>query len=248
MLDDCRAKSAQIFADCTYFFAGKVYPDIVKPFIVFVYGADIEKNVPGSVSPFDTGGLWTGKMYPYREESETDRHDMACQLIADTAVDMQEWRAAFTVFLADFFNGNTQRYLARTPPSPASSLQGRWHEKLPARLSKNWNGMVKDSHIRESRAWTWEIRLHQSIPLVNEQLIFAAANPVAADALRKWVITQKRQLSGHGLSGYSSSTAKRRAIEMAAKLVRTLHPSQQGVVPSAQYEFIGHVEKKIASL
>ena len=243
VLENCRAVNGHVFADCIYLFAGKVYPDIETMPVIFVYGAAVEENHSGSVSPFDTGGLWTGKIHPYYDKPR------ACQLIANTAETLPTWRAAFTTFLTDFFEGKTQRYLARTPPAPATPLQGSWRTDLPVHHKDNWNSTVGKSHLKESRAWTWEIRLHQAIPILNTHLIFAAANPGTIDALENWVEKQKQLLKNNTFP----DPEKQRAIASAQDLLRRLPQSQLGSRQSQssfsdRYERIVDTERRIAKL
>ncbi|MBF0162649.1 MAG: hypothetical protein HQL88_10215 [Magnetococcales bacterium] len=237
LLENCRAVRADVFEPCLYFFAGKVYPDVDTTPIVFVYAPAIEEGRRGSVSPFDTGGLWCRHMHPHCDQPT------ACQLIADTARPLQEWREAFTLFVEDFFAGTLRRYLEREAPTPAPTLRGSWPAELPVRNENNWHLTVHGrGRIRESRAWTWEIRLQQSSAVL-DALLFASASPTTADALGMWVTEQREEAE----SGDSPPNAdKKQAVERAAALWHLLRRPPPGSVDP--YDTIIHVEKTIAAM
>lgn len=232
-----QSTDSAVFQACTYFFAGKVYPDCPTPLFVLVYGAGVEENIPGSVSPFDTGGVWSRHIYPKLSKED------ACQLIHDTAVAIESWRREFSQFLVNFFANDPKRYLDRLPPMVGAS--NHWNRKLPVYCFENWNIMVGDGDVPESRAWTWEIRLHQAIPVVSEHLLFSAATPSAVDKLWKWIKIQKRALRSSAYTDDSLHLGQ--AVDVAQKFSDKLESLQQQT-PEVKYDYVVEVEKKIAEM
>ncbi|MBF0162508.1 MAG: hypothetical protein HQL88_09490 [Magnetococcales bacterium] len=234
LLENCRAVRADVFEPCLYLFAGKVYPDVDTTPIIFVYAPAIEEGRRGSVSPFDTGGLWCRHMHPHCDQPT------ACQLIADTARPLQEWREAFTLFVEDFFAGTLRRYLEREAPTPAPTLRGSWPAELPVRNENNWHLTVHGrGRIRESRAWTWEIRLQQSSAVLDGSLAFASASPDTVQTLGRWVRRERATLARGGGGGWQ-------AVERAERLWHLLQRPPPG--PADPYDHIVHVEKTIADM
>lgn len=249
---DCKQSSdnPSVFGPCAYFFAGKVYPDFPEIPIVFVYGAGVENNMPGFVSPFDTGGLWIGKIHPYHKTTHPDdktRHTAACQLIASTCVPVEAWREAFALFVTDFFKGDTKNYLARHDPEV--SQKGCWDPNLPVYCCDNLDLTVGGSPVRESRAWTWEIRLHNAIPMVNDHLQFATADPPTIDELGKWIITQREHVRRSAKKAEEATEHEReKVVEAAEKLFKMLRQPWGGTSPAGQYDYIVEIEREIAQM
>ena len=132
-----------------YFYAGRAHPDFGD--CALVYKPSIESGRTGSVSPFDTGGVYWGYIHPFCGPDEADRRDRARALVAQTSVDLGVWRADFDAFLAAAFEAPSGYFDA--PPSQ----QSPWGPgDLPA-----WDPRNHANPTREWRAWTWEVRLYQ---------------------------------------------------------------------------------------
>lgn len=84
-------------------------------FIIFLWHeAEAVKWAPkdGAAAPFDTGGLWHGRIATTRSLSDSEKR----QLIARVSVTLPEWRESFMKYLSDnytapeeYVNGNVPR-------------------------------------------------------------------------------------------------------------------------------------------
>lgn len=132
-----------------YFYAGRAHPDFGD--CAFIYSPAIESGRTGSVSPFDTGGVYWRYIHPFCEGDEADRLRRAQVCFHATRLDLIVWRSGFDAFLAAAFVAPSGYF------SSAPAPRVRWGpEDLPA-----WDARNHGAPAREWRAWTWEVRLYQ---------------------------------------------------------------------------------------
>lgn len=152
-------------AAARYYYAGRVHPQFGD--CAFAFDSSLEVNVDGDAHPFDTGGLYWGKMSPTRDLKEVEVVSEACRLAKLHRKQLSDWRDAFAEHLSKAFAGGNQ-YL-RGIPTP-----GTLDETLPAMNTTN--------HDRKDwRSWTWEIRIH--IPNSLDTTTRVACSPAAKEAL-----------------------------------------------------------------
>ncbi len=126
--------------DSLYFFVGHACPNFGD--LVLIYEPTLAETGCGGATPFDTGGLYCGKVH------------------ADVALTLSErtlYCASHAITLAELPNAVCD-YLQRHFSSPTSYVRG--HSPTTDDLS----GRLRHA-ANSRRAWTWEVRLWRDHPI-----------------------------------------------------------------------------------
>jgi hypothetical protein len=118
----------------TYFYAGRACPDFGG--VVLAFDSECEKSRKGSAAPFDTGGIIHGHI---AISSGLVDPDSLRQFVADSQIDIVQWRENFSVYLAAYF----------------FPLQHYWKSR-PYRPDPDG---IFDNSCNQWRAWVFEILL-----------------------------------------------------------------------------------------
>jgi hypothetical protein len=119
-----------------YFYAGKAHPSFGS--LALAFDPTCESNHSGSVTPFDTGGL-------YAKLIKWNLPDYAIPTLAKfmkgSIIDLKQWREEFAVYLAAYFEpvaNYWQRRPIRMDPEELFQIANEW------------------------RAWVFEVRFHEA--------------------------------------------------------------------------------------
>lgn len=149
--------------DCLYFYAGHACPDFGD--VVLVYDPEWSEGVSGGATPFDTGGVYWGKI-----AADGMNSGAAAKAYVDThKVALPGWCGMLQTYLTEYFE-TPAGYVLGEPPrvdDPTHRLRGPHNER---------------------RAWTWEVRVHQDHPVrLNLRLLCMTSD--FADELRMAVLS-----------------------------------------------------------
>ena len=89
-------------------------------------------------TPFDTGGLWVGKIHPI------NNNRMKQYIFTNEEVELERWKSKFLSYISRNYS-DTKDYVYGNPP--AHGIKGITNQAPP----------------NEARAWTWEVRYPSSI-------------------------------------------------------------------------------------
>ena len=134
-----------------YFFAGIACPGFGT--MAFAYTPELDAHSSGSVSPFDSGGLWDGHMAPHnRSQSSQVRVDF----LKKTLIELAIWREEFGNCLSSCYN-DPYFYLEKQRPDTPS----------------NWgdvNSPACEIENTDFRCWTFEVRICDSSISLSDHL------------------------------------------------------------------------------
>jgi len=128
---------------CLYFFAGHAYPDFGD--VVLVYEPGWTERCAGGATPFDTGGLYSGKIKADRIGDQDSR----LEYFRNHDVGLPKWRARFAEYLNRYF-GSPQTYVLGDEP-----------------ISDEGTGRFRNPD-NDRRAWSWEVRVQLDHPAFDE--------------------------------------------------------------------------------
>lgn len=125
---------------CLYFSVGRA-----NDFggVVLVISPDCEKEKNGSSTPFDSGGMIYGYIHPLSKQGKKER----ATFIEESKFPLSSWRQRFGAYLASFFQ------------IPEDYMTGRPNRSDP-------EGILSDPD-NEPRAWTFEVRICESLDMRN---------------------------------------------------------------------------------
>ncbi len=135
--------------------------------VVLVLSEVEEANWPvgaKGATPFDSGGLWSGKIKTHPELDEIGRRTF----FQDHDVPLVDWRLAFEEYVRTHY-GTVSDYLKGNAPGPGNEPQD-----LGVTIIKG--------NPNNKRAWTWEVRIPHD--LVADRLKLQAAYMIEADYKR----------------------------------------------------------------
>jgi hypothetical protein len=165
-----------------YFYAGRAHPSFGN--FAFAFRPAIEAAHKGSANPFDTGGVYIGKMHPLSGMSDAAAMQVRAQkLIQGTRVDLPAWRSQFAEFLGAFF------------PAPLGYLTGAAPDVSAPWGPADLPASYKENHGRptnEWRAWTWEIRLYEEHPVDEHLLGWSCSRGALAQRCRGDTVNLRR--------------------------------------------------------
>lgn len=158
---------------CTYFYAGQASPSYGD--VAFAYASPMEKDQSGQAAPFDTGGVYSGKSYPFKAPHAPTPPDGAIDFLKKNTYPLHAWRVAFEHYLDSYFADNWADYCQRQPPN--SYERATWgNPDLPARDKRNFSPV-------DWCSWVWEVRMETRVPLLGEGLLLWTASQSTMDAL-----------------------------------------------------------------
>ena len=153
-----------------YFYAGRAHPDFGD--MAVAYRAREEESFRGGATPFDTGAVAKGYIHPFKSLDEDMRQSRGRALVSATEVELHTWRNHFEGFLDGLFDAPVD-YIKGEPPLEEAD----WGpEDLPARHRAN----VEDPDV-DWRAWSWEIRFHETHDLPSELGAVACSTSMEAE-------------------------------------------------------------------
>lgn len=138
-----------------YFYLGFAHPDFGS--IGFAFDTGKVTQV-GTVTPFDSGGMVSGRIKPLDSEPP----DARCRTVQENTVPYASRESAFTTFLDNFYSMPTS-YLDDGPPE-RPDCYGIFHH----------GG-------NERRAWTWEVQLPAALPLHDSVAAWSIPSHVHAE-------------------------------------------------------------------
>lgn len=163
------AEDAYGLGDSLYFYAGHACPCFGD--VVLIYASTSLDNQDGSATPFDSGGLFDGKIRAKKWEGLSAKDDDAARrdFAAHNQHTLSEWRRALDAYLSKYF------------VRPLAYVHGeRPHE------DDEVGRMLHPGNSR--RAWTWEVRSHHDHSIADGlQRIWASAD--YAESIRQHVLT-----------------------------------------------------------
>jgi hypothetical protein len=133
-----KAEAAFGLGASLYFYVGHACPDFARdgdPF-VFVFAADAFDGALGTMTHFDTGGLYSEKIHLDRDV------DLADYVAAHRLENLDGWREKFGAYLTEYF----------------SSAKAYVLGKERAKKRDDYGRLLHPEN--ERRAWTWELQLH----------------------------------------------------------------------------------------
>lgn len=136
---------------------------------------NVERGAAGGASPFDTGALETGRLRPWH----TADIDTRWVVHTNRAHSLDGWRRAFAAWL-DASYVDPQSYLDTARGRRASGDPDKGHDPDGVFAS---NG-PRDPSGADRRAWTWEVRLADSVALNHTEALLLPRR-LAEDA-RLW--------------------------------------------------------------
>lgn len=130
---------------CLYFYVGRVFPR--RGGVALAVAVEADHGRDGWAAPFDTGGM----LERIHFSSPRDRGSREEFLRQRAQIPLNEWRAHFSEFLAQYFD-------------PRASFSSYWLD----RPNRNDPDGMFECPDNEWRAWTFEIRyeFHDSTPPV----------------------------------------------------------------------------------
>lgn len=130
------SEAALGLGDSLYFFVGRACQDFGQ--VVLAYHSAWSESAPGSITPFDTGGIHWGKIHA-EGLHDADARRSYVELLRSPLLG---WCVRFGEFIADHFASAASyvsgaRALVDDPSRRLLDLRNQW------------------------RAWTWEVQLHR---------------------------------------------------------------------------------------
>ena len=140
--------------------------------VVFVLSEVEEADWPSDAkgaTPFDSGGLWSGKVATRPELDEAGRRTF----FQDHDVPLVDWRTAFEEYIRTHY-GTVFGYLKGNAPGPGNKAQDLGVSIIRGRP----NG---------KRAWTWEVRVPHDLVTGRLELRAAYTTETRRDAYLDWL-------------------------------------------------------------
>ena len=149
-------EDAYLLGRCLYFYAGRAYPSVGGAAMAFT--APCEQSHTGSVTPFDTGGMFKELIHI---NSAKDTPDGRRDFVRDSIIELQGWRSAFTEYLAAYFNQPADYWYGRpSRPDP----EGVFSDPLNTWRSWVFEVRFREGHkILDRAAWCASRDLYQSL-------------------------------------------------------------------------------------
>lgn len=144
--------------DCLYFYAGYACPDFGD--VVLAYAPSIARGRQGNATSFDTGGMFKRRIHGAGLTSDAERDSHVRQDWCDLA----QWETRFEQWIHTYFS-SVEDYLSGTRPL---------HDDPSGRLLHATN---------DRRAWTFEVRLHEDLPLFDDMAFCMVLPDFFQDAL-----------------------------------------------------------------
>jgi hypothetical protein len=134
-----------------YFYVGHACPDFARggdPF-VFVFAADVFDGAPGTMTHFDTGGLYSNKIHLNRDV------DLADYVAAHRLDNLDGWRDRFGAYLKEYFS-SAEAYVLGKDRAKKPDDYGRLHHPENERRAWTWELQLHDDHdVRRGLLWLW---------------------------------------------------------------------------------------------
>ena len=139
----------------------------------FFYSGGTEAGLPGSATPFDTGGVFKQRCAPTNCAEPCDLLELTRKMISDHSVDLDRFRQALEHYIDSQYE-SVDSFVKSEPPNPEGNEDGQTQNK-----TTRGPHLIKENHdAGDWPSWTWEVRIEQALPIKDNLWLTACSENV----------------------------------------------------------------------